>query len=191
MRSLVVVATMLVAACANTSERSSTSADFSATPPPATTKRLPARTGEVVIPVGFIAEEEVASRELGQPDVTTTIEAGATLPTLLSPCGGELASDADRVGGRQFVLYCDTLWKSAGLTIYRDMAAASGAVAEVESALQRCAETDVGDRFAGDGGRNRGHSAMSPSLLVASVTGVSQRSLVDSAGCSCAGGDRS
>lgn len=78
---------------------------------------------------------------------------GADLPTHLSPCRKPLASDKDRVAGRQLVIEPTEkalragrprLWKSERLSVYRDAPAAIRAMRELRGALAECARHDEG-----------------------------------------------
>jgi hypothetical protein len=101
--------------------------------------------GEPRIPDGFLMGDARSTRPLQEEGVRWKSAEGADLPTLLSACGGPLASDADRVGGRQVALVnTDRLWKLERVTVYRDTAAASAAVAELRSTLDTCAEGPAG-----------------------------------------------
>jgi hypothetical protein len=98
---------------------------------------------QVTIPEGFLDVEAVAKKPLSQADVHWVRNDGADLPTMLSPCGGAVPSDTDRVGGRQLVLVGPFLWKAERLVVYRDAAAATRALADLRAALTSCAEHEA------------------------------------------------
>ena len=98
----------------------------------------------VTIPEGFLPSEAVAAKPLSQPGVRWVRTDEVNLPPLVSPCGGNLPSEAERVGGRQLALLGPTGWKVARLVVYRDVVAARQAMAERRAALQECRRHDEG-----------------------------------------------
>ena len=106
------------------------------------------------IPEGVLPIESVASKPPPDPDIRWIRTDGANLPTHLTPCRTKLPSDRDRVAGRQIVATPTDaalaggrppLWKSVRLVVYRDVAAARDAVAELRTALATCARHDEPD----------------------------------------------
>jgi hypothetical protein len=96
------------------------------------------------IPDGLLLADARSARPLTEEGLRWERASGPDLPTLISPCGGPLASDADRVGGRQVALVADNRWKLERVVVYRDVAAARAAMVELDSALARCADPPGG-----------------------------------------------
>jgi hypothetical protein len=108
-----------------------------AAPPPITPSAD--SPSEVAIPRGMLTADAKSARPVADQGLRWERAEGRDLPTLISPCGEVLPSEADRVAGRQVVLVGTQLWKAERLVVYRDAAAARRALAERRDALDRCA----------------------------------------------------
>jgi hypothetical protein len=109
-----------------------------AVPPPITPSAD--SPSEVEIPRGMLTADAKSARPVADQGLRWERAAGRDLPTLISPCGEPLPSEADRVAGRQVALVGPQLWKAERLVVYRDAAAARRALAERRDALDRCAD---------------------------------------------------
>jgi hypothetical protein len=109
-----------------------------AIPPPI----VPAVAGTigVTIPAGFLLADTRSQRAVDDQGMHWDKAEGTNLPSLISPCGGPLPSDADVVGARQVALVRpQVLVKLERVAVYRDADAAHRAIAERRDALSRCA----------------------------------------------------
>jgi hypothetical protein len=100
---------------------------------------------EITIPDGFLTADAKSARPVADQGLRWERAEGATLPTLVSPCGGGLGSEGERVAGRQVALVAPQLWKLERLVVYRDVGAARRAMGERREALSRCANHPEGD----------------------------------------------
>jgi hypothetical protein len=101
--------------------------------------------GEPTIPEGFLTADAKSARPLTEEGLRWERAAGPHLPTLVSPCGGPLASDAERVAGRQVALTADNRWKLERLVVYQTEAGARAAMTERRSAVDTCSPHPEGD----------------------------------------------
>ncbi|HEX6681265.1 MAG TPA: hypothetical protein VF062_00605 [Candidatus Limnocylindrales bacterium] len=99
----------------------------------------------VTIPEGFLLTEARSAIPLNQEGFGWTRADNVNLPAQLDPCGEGPTGQSAIAGVRQLALVGPTLWKSERLTVYRDVAAATQAMATHREALQRCAHHDEGD----------------------------------------------
>lgn len=99
----------------------------------------------VTIPDGFLLTEARSAVPLDQEGFNWTRADNVNLPAQLDPCGEGPGGQSSVVGVRQLALVGPTLWKSERLIVYRDVAAATQAMAAHREALQRCGRHDEGD----------------------------------------------
>lgn len=101
---------------------------------------------EVTIPEGFLLADAKSTRQVADQGLSWERAEGPDLPTLVSPCGGALPSDADRIGARQVALVRPHWsFKLERVVVYRDADAARRALAERRDALSRCANHPESD----------------------------------------------
>ena len=131
--------------------RNQQAADAAILPPIMPTADAPYASAEPQfhIPAAVTASDDARAKiPLSQPDVHWVFADGPNFPPLVSPCGGYLPSDGDRVGGHQLALVSPATWKLGRVVVYRDMDAARRAMSERRSALQQCAHHDDGNGIA-------------------------------------------
>jgi hypothetical protein len=98
-----------------------------------------AGTSEVRIPPGFLLADARSRFYVEDQGLRWDRAEGTNLPALVDPCGETLPSEAAVVGARQVALVQpEQLWKLERVVVYRDPAAAAGALAERRSGLTRC-----------------------------------------------------
>jgi hypothetical protein len=131
--------------------RNQVPSDRAALPPIMPTADAPYASAEPQfrIPAAFTAEDDARAKiPLSQPEVHWVFADGPNLPPLVSPCGGYLPSDSERVGAHQLALVSPNTVKLRRLVVYRDVNAARQAIGERRAAIQGCARHDDGNGIA-------------------------------------------
>ncbi|TMD83423.1 MAG: hypothetical protein E6I78_12705 [Chloroflexi bacterium] len=124
-------------------------AERAALPPIMPTADAPYAEPRFEIPAAFTAEDDARAKiPLSQPEVHWAFADGPNLPPLVSPCGGYLPSDAERVGAHQLALVSPNTVKLRRIVVYRDVNAARQAIGERRAAVQGCARHDDGNGIA-------------------------------------------